>query len=76
MAEEENREWKNSINLKGRVSNKRAARGCGPSKFYRSDARRRRQLAGHRAQTFLSEELDVKIRKEILSATRYLTKFE
>ena len=43
------------------LATSRAARGCGgPSKFYRSDARRRRQLAGHRAQTFLYEKVDMK----------------
>ena len=36
----------------------------GPSKFYRSDAWRRRQLAGHRAQTFLSEEVEENTRQK------------
>ena len=41
------------------------ARGRGgPSKFYRSDAWRRRQLAGHRAQTFLSEEVEENTRQK------------
>ena len=59
MAEEENREW--NIKSEAELATSRAARGRGgPSKFYRSDARRRRQLAGHRAQTFLYEDVDMK----------------
>ena len=53
--------------MEAQLATSRAARGRGgPSKFYRSDARRRQQLAGQRAQTFLSEELDIERRKEIL----------